>query len=215
MVIGLFQLLIAALTVAWLKIFTKVEIEGQNHLAEVTKPLIVAANHEAHLDPQLVAIALLAKPKLFPLRYMAKDVFFRIPLFNFLIWLMGGFPAKKGKGIERSLALPLSILKRGGSVIIFPEGRMVIERPALGEGRRGAAMLGLKTGAMILPISLHSPRDLPPLPIIWGRPKITVRIGQPFRLDRTKLLPAEDRAVLEATKLIMQKIADLYYQHRY
>jgi len=215
MIIAVFQVIASLIILGLLRIFSRLEMVGILNLRAVRKPVIIVANHESHLDPQLLGVVCLNRLGLLPLRYMAKDRFFRIPLFNLLIWLLGAFPARKKQGIERSLEIPLRLLRRGQSVIMFPEGRMVVERPKLGEGRRGAAMLALQTGAQILPLSLHTPYDLPPLPVSLKRHRIVINVGEPFRLPKGEFASENEATVFKATKLIMEKIAELYYQHRY
>lgn len=211
-----FQYIGAIVSLFFLKVFSRLEIHGQEHLREIKKPLIVVANHESHADPQLVGVALLAQPGLFPLRYMAKNSLFYIPGLNLLMWLMGAFMAHKKKGIERSLRTPLKILKNKGAVIMFPEGRMIVARPKLGEGRRGAAMLALMTGATLLPMSIHTPHDsLPIIPIFWGRPRVVIRIGEPFYLNNVDYPDLSDDNTRKATQKIMEEIAALYFQHEY
>lgn len=217
MLFSLFQLPAAALSLLLLKLLTKFKIEGRNNLALAKKPFLIVSNHESHYDPQLIGALMMSRPSLFPLRYMAKDILFLVPGLNLLIWLLGAFRAYKKRGIERSLKVPMAVLRRGGVVVMFPEGRMVVERPKLGDGRRGAALLALSTGAQILPLSLHSPHDLLPLlPLSGkGRPSVTVRVGEPFYLDKKQFPDTDDDSVKRATKFIMQKIADLYYRHEY
>jgi 1-acyl-sn-glycerol-3-phosphate acyltransferase len=211
-----FQYFGAALTVLFLKAFTRLEIHGRENLAELNKPLIVVANHESHLDPQLVGVALWARPGLLPLRFMAKNELFRIPGLNILMWAMGAFRAHKKRGIEVSLSHPLKILKGGGAVIMFPEGRVIPERPKLGEGRRGAAMLALMTGATLLPVSVHTPHDLPPvIPFTVDRPRVVIRIGEPFFLNNVDYPDLSDENTYKATQKIMEQIGKLYYQHQY
>ncbi len=99
---------------------------------------------------------------------------------------------------------------------MFPEGRIIVERPKLGEGRRGAAMLGLMTKAAILPISIHTPHDLPPIiPFSLDRPRVVIRIGKPFYLNNVDFPDLSDTSTYGATKVIMDKIAELYFQHQY
>lgn len=211
-----FQYIGALLTVLFLKAFTRLEIHGQENLRELKKPFIAVANHESHLDPQLVGVALLARPGLFPLRYMAKNELFRIPVLNLIMWLMGAFRAHKKRGIEVSLRTPFRILKKKGAVIMFPEGKVVPERPKLGEGRRGAAMLALMTDAALLPVAVHTPHDLPPIiPFAVDRPRVVIRIGEPFYLNNVDYPDLSDENTYRATQQIMERIGDLYHRHEY
>lgn len=213
---AIFQYFGGLLSLLFLKVFTRLEIHGREHLTDLTRPFIAVANHESHLDPQLVGVALLARPGLFPLRYMAKNELFYLPGINLLMWLMGAFRAHKKRGIERSLNTPLAILKRGGAVIMFPEGRVIKQRPKLGEGRRGAAMLALMTGATIVPLSVHTPHDMIPIiPFAFGRPRVVIRIGEPFFLNNVDYPDLSDDNTYRATQKIMERIGDLYYQHEY
>ncbi|MEX0805452.1 MAG: lysophospholipid acyltransferase family protein [Candidatus Binatia bacterium] len=206
-----------ATVLSWLllKVFTRLEIEGRKNLIELAPPFVVATNHESHLDPQLIGVAMLQRPDLFPLRYMAKNQLFHIPGLGIIIWLLGAFRAHKKQGIGKSLLTPTKILEKGGNVIMFPEGHIVAERPKLGEGRRGAAILALTTRAAILPMSLHTPHGLSPLKFVFTRPRIVIRIGEPFYLNNLEYPDFSDENTYAATKVIMQKIADLYYHHEY
>ncbi|QQG49870.1 MAG: 1-acyl-sn-glycerol-3-phosphate acyltransferase [Candidatus Berkelbacteria bacterium] len=216
MIIALFQYIAAGLSWGLLKTFSRLEVIGRENLREASRPLIVVSNHESHIDPQLVGVALLSRPSLFPLRFMAKNKIFYIPGLNLLIWMLGAFMAHRRKGIERSLRTPLHILKHNGSVMMFPEGKVIPERAKLGEGKRGAAMLALMTGSAILPLSINAPHDLPPfIPFALGRPRIIIRIGEPFYLNNIDYPDLSDGNTKKATKAIMEKIAELYFQHQY
>jgi len=214
-IIAVFQYVAAIISWLLLKIFTRLEIDGRDNLKEVARPFIVVANHESHLDPQLIGVALLQRPTLYPLRYMSKNELIHIPVFGQLLWLLGAFRAHKKQGIGKSLFTPTRILEKGGNVIMFPEGRIIYERPKLGEGRRGAAILSLTTRAGILPISLHTPHSLTPFKFIFTRPRIVIRVGHPFYLNNLEYPDFSDKNTYAATKVIMQKIADLYFQHQY
>jgi len=215
MLFSLFQVPFAALTFVLLKLFARLEVLGTENLKEVNKPFIAVANHESHLDPQLMGLALLYRPKLFPLRYMAKNQLFYYPGFNLIIWLLGAFRAHKKKGIGKSLMTPTKILEGKGAVIMFPEGHIVAERPFLGEGRRGAAILALTTRAQLVPVALHTPAGLSPWQLLFGRPHIVIRIGAPFYLNNLDYPDFSDENTFAATKVIMEHIGELYHQHTY
>ncbi len=215
MLFALFQYIGASISWLVLKIFTRFTIIGLDNLKEVNRPFVVTANHESLLDPQLTGIALLYRPRLFPLRYMAKNELFSYPILGQLIWLLGAFRAHRKKGIGKSLLTPTRILESGGGVIMFPEGRIVPERPQLGEGRRGAAILALTVRAQIVPVSLHTPFGTTFWRFLTTRPKIVINIGTPYYLNNLDYPDFSDENTYAATRVIMQKISDLYYQHQY
>lgn len=198
-----------------LELFTDFEILGRDNLKAVKKPLIVTSNHESHLDPLLLGVAFLTRPRLYPLQFLAKNEMFNYPAYNILIYLLGAFKAHRKKGLDRSLLIPMRIMKRHGTVVFFPEGKIISDRPELGQGRRGAAVLALLSGATILPISLNSPANLTPWRFLTSRPRLTVRIGQPYHLDPAEYLDFSDENMTRPTEVIMDRIAELYQQHRY
>ena len=209
------QYIAAILSWLLLTIFTRLEIHGKENIQEISRPFIIVSNHESHLDPQLLGVALLQRPSLFPLRYMTKNEFLRIPIFNIFLWLLGAFRAYRKEGIGKSLLTPTRILENGGNVIMFPEGRIIPERPKLGQGRRGAAILSLTTRAGLVPVALHTPHKLSLLKFLFTRPRIVIRIGEPFYLNNLDYPDFSDKNTYAATKVIMRRIADLYYQHDY
>jgi 1-acyl-sn-glycerol-3-phosphate acyltransferase len=122
MLITITQWISASLSWILLKLFADFRIKGAENLRELNKPFVLVANHESYLDPQLLGVAMLYKPSLFPLRYMAKNELFNYPLFNLLLWVFGAFKAHRKTGIGKSLLTPTKILERGGGVIMFLEG---------------------------------------------------------------------------------------------
>lgn len=215
MLIAVFQYFTGIVTIFLLKAFARFDIHGKENISNLSKPFILTPNHESFLDPQLAGLVFMGKPSLFPLRYMAKDLLFLIPGLNILIWALGAFRAHKGKGIGKSLQTPTKILKRGGNVIMFPEGKRIMERPHLGEGRRGAAILALTTNAIIVPMSVHTPHGLTPYTFILKKPKISIRIGEPFYLNQSEFPDLGEETTMKATQVIMKKISELYYKHEY
>ncbi len=113
-------------------------------------PAVVAANHPSYLDPVLLSLQVRR-----PIRFMAWDALFRVPLLGALIRTFGAFPVdtRRGKGreaYERAKALVLS----GQVVGLFPEGhrsRTGWMEPHL---REGAARLSWETGALLVPATI-------------------------------------------------------------
>jgi len=113
-------------------------------------PAVVAANHPSYLDPVLLSLQVRR-----PIRFMAWDALFRVPLLGALIRTFGAFPVdtRRGQGreaYERAKALVLS----GEVVGLFPEGqrsRTGWMEPHL---REGAARLSWETGALLVPATI-------------------------------------------------------------
>ncbi len=113
-------------------------------------PAVVASNHPSYLDPVLLSLQVRR-----PIRFMAWEALFRVPILGALLRLLGAFPVdtRKGKGREAYEKARSYILK-GKVVGIFPEGkrsRTGWMEPAL---RRGAARLAWETGAPLIPATI-------------------------------------------------------------
>lgn len=141
-----------------------------------TGPLVVVANHGSHLDPPLLAHALMPRP----LSFMAKAELFRVPLLAPLIRALGAYPVQRGHGDRHALDTALDLLQRGGATVVFLDGtRQVsgrVERPQL-----GATLLAAGSGAALLPVALVNTHRV--LGTQQRRPRllpVEVRIGAPL-----------------------------------
>jgi 1-acyl-sn-glycerol-3-phosphate acyltransferase len=111
---------------------------------------VVAANHPSYLDPVLLSLQVAR-----PIRFMAWDALFKVPLLGAVIRAFGAFAVdvRRGKGRE-AFDKARALLEAGEVVGLFPEGkrsRAAWMEPAL---REGAARLALETGAPLVPASI-------------------------------------------------------------
>lgn len=181
---------------------SRVVVEGFDHV-DLTKPLVVIANHESWFDVFAIATVI---PKRF--RFVAKQELGRIPIFG-QAWKAAGHIS-----INRSdTASAVDTLKRAGAVlhadssavIIFPEGT----RSPTGD------LLPFKKGAFRL--ALLSGVDLQPIGVIGGRyimakgawrvrrGRIIVRFGEPIRIaeyrqNELDRLMGDARAIIETLR---------------
>ncbi|GHV28123.1 1-acyl-sn-glycerol-3-phosphate acyltransferase [Synergistales bacterium] len=136
--------------------------------------VIVASNHASYIDPPLVGCVFRGR-----LRYLAKDSLFRNPLFGFLIGALGATPVARGDSQRAGAVLKalLSMLEKGESVLIFPEGtRSADGRLKPLEG--GAAYLSLKSGVPLLPVYISGSKNVMPPHKSFPRPaKLVVTFG--------------------------------------
>jgi 1-acyl-sn-glycerol-3-phosphate acyltransferase len=143
---------------------------------------IIAANHPSYLDPVLIGLPLAR-----PIRFMAWDALFRIPLLGVLIRHFGAFPVdlRPGHG-EAAYREARRVLAAGEALGIFPEGQRS-ERGPMGELRMGAARLAIETGAPIIPVTIGGASRAWPKHRLLPKPaKIIVRFHPPIRLDEAE-----------------------------
>lgn len=123
-------------------------------------PKILAPNHAYMSD----AFAL---PSLVPgrLAFLIQAEAFALPIVGRWLSASGQIPVDPARP-SRSLLEGLLRLRRGRSVVIFPEGRLN-HGGNVGRVCSGAIRLGLRSGVPIIPVGLHVPRRF--VRILHGR----------------------------------------------
>jgi 1-acyl-sn-glycerol-3-phosphate acyltransferase len=113
------------------------------------EPVVVAANHFAHVDPVIVSITVGR-----PIRYLALDELFgNNPLFDALTLWLGAIPLTR-EGVPLSaMRTAVAELEAGGTVGVFPEGRRVAAWGDV-ESKRGGAWLARRTGVPMVPVAI-------------------------------------------------------------
>ena len=139
-----------ALVEALFRVLFNYDCSGEEKLP-AKGPAVVSANHPSYLDPALLSLQVQR-----PIRFMAWDRLFRVPLLGGLMRLFGAFPVdvRPGRGLD-AYARAKQLLLDGNLVGIFPEGRRSREGWMEPELRRGAARLALETGAPLYPATIR------------------------------------------------------------
>ncbi len=167
-------------------------------------PLIVASNHLNNADPPVVALALARLPT-----FMAKKEMLSWPILGPAFRAFGAFPVRRGGADLSAIRTATEIVNEGNMIIMFPEGTRS-RTGGLTKGHPGTALIGLRTGAPIIPVAVTGTETVT-WPWIFIKPlsikRITVTLGEPFTLPPVDKVNSE--AASEATKLIMSKIAEL------
>ena len=177
-------------------------IKGRENVPS-SGPLLIVCNHLHLADPPIVAASIKLKSVI-----MAKDDLWKDGWSRFWVENFGAFPVKRGGVDRKALHIAEHWLKRGVSLIMFPEGsrsKNARMQPAL----PGAALIASRLGIPILPVSITGTDKLRNLKwCVLHRPTITVTIGKPFYPPSADgKLPREQRNKLMND--IMKKIAAL------
>jgi 1-acyl-sn-glycerol-3-phosphate acyltransferase len=142
-----------------------------------TGPAIVASNHPSYLDPLLLSLQVKR-----PIRFMAWDALFKVPVLSGLLRAFGAFPVDVRRGQGRGAYDKARILIESGEMVgMFPEGKRSRSgwmEPTL---REGAARLALETGAPLVPATITGAFRAWPYFHALPRPvRITVRYHDPI-----------------------------------
>jgi 1-acyl-sn-glycerol-3-phosphate acyltransferase len=157
---------------------------------------ILVANHYSYLDiPCLIA----AIPQ--PVRFMAKESLFRIPIFGWAIGRAGFIPIdRKNRGkAKQSFDLAADRIRKGNTIVIFPEEGRSRHRE-MRPFQRGAFLLALKSEKTIVPVAIDSTYDVYPVgakKITPGR--VTIRVGTP--IDCANLSLKDKKQLLQDTRM--------------
>ncbi|GAA5034227.1 lysophospholipid acyltransferase family protein [Terrabacter aeriphilus] len=161
----------------------------------LTGPVILVANHAAFLDgPFVFSMA----PR--PVNFLVKQEAFR-GFFGWLIRAVGQIPIDRTVGDRAALATATAVLERGGAVGIFPEGNRGTGE--VEQVNQGAAWIGLRTGATIVPVAVSGTRPPGGSADAWPRPRSTLDVvfGEPFTLTVPSGVPGRDRLRLASDQL--------------
>ena len=175
-------------------------VRGTEHI-DPKQSYVVCVNHQSLLDiPALYA----ALP--IPIRFMAKKSLFYIPIFGWSMWAAGFVPVDRsgGKKSRESLKRAAARIRGGRSVTVFPEGTRSPDG-ALHGFKAGAFILGIESGAPILPVVIKGTFESAPKTAIRVTPHAAEVIvcppvptaGMEIR-DRSMLQGIVRKAMLEA-----------------
>lgn len=195
------------IAVVLMRLFFRLERRGREHVP-LTGPLLVVSNHVSVLDPPLIGGA---APR--PLYSLAKEELFRIPLLGRLLHGVNARPVKRDGSDMRALKTALRLLGDGKAILIFPEGtRGRGER--LGEGKPGAGMLAVMSGAAVVPVFISGTERALPRGRVLPRPaKVRVAFG-PLLHFKAATGDARKESYREASAEMMRAIAQLRDQQQ-
>ena len=170
---------------------------------------ILVANHISLFDPLIVgSTAGQLAGRL--VHFMAKQEVRRWPVIGWLATQAGVYFVRRGEGDRAAQRLSLELLASGEAIAVFPEGTRSRDG-VLGEARNGAALLAMRSGVPVLPVSITgSNRILPRGARLPRRSRVTVRVGEPFllshqasgRIDRQELAAGTDRIMRAIAALL-------------
>ncbi len=178
-------------------------IDGNANIARHKGGAIIIANHSSHFDTPVVLASLPERLRSRTLIAAAADKFYgsRKKRTWWYSLFLNTFPVHRGGGTKQ-LEYPLSLLKRGWSIIIYPEGG----RSKSGQVQKfkaGPAIMAMQAGVPVIPIFIEGLRNVMPKGQRTPQPAaVTARIGEPVSL-------AGISSVSEATTKIENAMREL------
>lgn len=162
----------------WLSGVKVTVLDGTN--VDWHRNYLVFANHQSALDIPL----LMGYLPLF-VRFMAKKSLFRIPLFGWALALGGYIPVdrKNQARARRSISRGAEKLKRGPSLMVFPEGTRTSDG-RIQAFKSGAFLMALKAEVPLLPVAIRGMYKVVPKTTIAIRPgRVELIMGSPISTE--------------------------------
>lgn len=151
--------------------------------------LLVIANHQSHLDPPLVGLAIRRRN----MAAIARAGLFRVPVLGWWLRAVGCISIKEDAGDAGAMRAAIEQLKAGRLVVIFPEGSRSPDG-SLQEFKRGVWVMMMRSGVPVLPAAVEGCFDAMPrtrtLPRIFGQ-RVAVAFGTPIPHAELKALGAD------------------------
>ncbi|HJP75507.1 MAG TPA: lysophospholipid acyltransferase family protein [Pseudonocardiaceae bacterium] len=183
-------------TASWLyHIPYRLHVDGVEH-TPLTGPLVVVVNHSTYAEGPLVLGAL---PR--GTVFLIKREIFAGPL-RWILPKMGQLALNRDAVDRAPLMEAQRILRAGGVIGIFPEGRR--GDGVMASAQNGAAWLATSTGATVLPVACRGTYRAPGTRRRF-RPRVDVLVGKPLTLPNQR----GRAAVTAATEQIRVALADL------
>lgn len=157
--------------------------------------LLVVSNHQSHLDPPIVAVALSAR-HIVPI---ARQGLFRNRFLGWLITNLNSISINQNEGDTGAIRRAVKEISAGRAVLIFPEGYRSSDG-AIHPFKRGTWLLLSRSKCRVLPVAVEGAFDAWPrnqeYPSLWGK-RVAVEFGEPISAERLRAMgPDEGLAFL-------------------
>lgn len=161
-------------------------VEGRGAIKDVKGPVLIIANHSSHFDTPAALSALPERIRGKTAVAAAADRFYlRTKRGWWYSLFFNTFPIERHGGGTATLEYPVSLLRRGWSVLIYPEGTRSTTGQ-LGNFHHGVALMAMRAKVPVIPIYTQGLREVMPKGQRTPRPAaVHVRIGAPVWLDDT------------------------------
>lgn len=186
------------LSKAIFKIFYNFKVYEAGNLPE-KGPFLVCCNHCSFFDP--VVICDVVPQRVYWV--VLKDLYSVWPL-SILLRFAKCIP------VNGATKEALNVLKQGKVIGIFPEGRRTYDGKLMKKGKKGAALIAMRSAAPVVPVWINGTHQAYPRRAKFPKiHPIQVYIGKPLVFHRHEEEIIDEQTLSAATAKIMQSIAGL------
>jgi len=143
-----------------------------------SKSYIYMANHQSNFD---IPVLLAHLPVQF--RWLAKAELFKIPLFGLAMKRVGYISIDRGdfRSAVKSLKKAADTIRKGTSVVIFPEGTRSLDGK-IHDFKKGGFIMAIDSQVPIVPVVIHGTRAIMPKANlrIWTNNRVLIEVKKPI-----------------------------------
>jgi 1-acyl-sn-glycerol-3-phosphate acyltransferase len=193
--------------IARLQIFVRASVTDRGNVPR-HGAVLVCPNHQSLLDPPLVFGALRRNAA-----FLAAGGLFRQRGFGDLMRWMGHIPVQRGTSAAReAIDAGEAVLKGGGVVVLFPEGKCSLDGILL-PAKLGMAEMAFRTYTPVVPVGLVGINRVLPLGSRWPRlgRRVEINFGTPMYPPFQSAAPTRE-ALQAFTEQVWGQVAVLSHQ---
>jgi 1-acyl-sn-glycerol-3-phosphate acyltransferase len=162
--------------------------------------VILCPNHQSYLDPAFVQLTLRRR-----VTFVMTHSFYRLIPAKVFFMLVGAIPVGTGRTSWGGMRRAAAVLRRGGALVVFPEGRLS-QDGTLNRAQRGIAGLARRGRAPVVPVGIEGSLRAWPKGSRWlRRADVRVAFGRPMALGGETTREA-DQAFADR---VLEAVADL------
>ncbi|GAB6037984.1 lysophospholipid acyltransferase family protein [Fundidesulfovibrio butyratiphilus] len=160
-----------------------VEVRADLSALKPGQTYVFMANHQSQYDILVMFSAL----RNYPMRFVAKESLFKIPIFGWAMLRTGHIPVlrENSRKAMRSIDQAAEAAKRGLCMLIFPEGTRNLDTSALADFKIGGMIMALKCERPVAPLIITGSGELLPKGKIVPKPGV-VRVTALDPFDATE-----------------------------
>ena len=171
-------------------LFHPVKVIGKENLPEGAA--VIASNHTSNADPLMAIFACGYRN---PIRIMAKEELFHIPILGWIMVMAGMFGVNRGQSDIVAVKRALKVLKEGCKLFLFPEGtRVKKDQEEDRSAKTGAILFASRSNAPLVPMYIPRKKH-------WFR-FTKVIIGKPYYADVPEKRASQEQLQHAADELL-------------